>query len=183
MLSLRRHSGFTFIEVLLVATIFSILSLAIYSTFASGLRLWDRIQGEALSKRKIILNMEKLSADLRQSPVFSKIGFEGTSSTIAFPVLAGENIYRATYIFEEKALLRKLTSFKDILEKKEEAEVKKILPDLEDLKFSFGYLEQGKSEYTFKDTWNKEDGIPRIVKIELESKDADLVKQISLPAS
>ncbi|OGX19102.1 MAG: hypothetical protein A3K83_01905 [Omnitrophica WOR_2 bacterium RBG_13_44_8b] len=179
----ERHKGFTFIEVLLVATIFSVLSLAIYSTFASGLRLWDRIQGEALSQRKIILNMERLSSDLRQSPVFSKIGFEGTSSSISFPVLSGTGIYRSTYIFEEKALLRKLVGFQDILEKKEEADVKKILPDLEELKFSFGYLEQNKSEYSWKDTWDKKDGTPKIVKVELKTKDADLVKQINLPAS
>lgn len=179
----RRQNGFTFIEVLLVVTIFSILSLAIYSTFVSGLKLWDRIQGQALTQRKVLLSMEKLSSDLRQSPDFSKIGFQGSSNSITFPILSGKDIYRVTYALEEKTILRKLVSYKDIVEKKEEVQTKKFLPDTEDLKFSFGFQEEGKQEYSFKDAWNKEDGIPKILKIELKIKDVDLVREISLPVS
>lgn len=179
----NKGRGFTFIEVLLVVTIFSILSLAIYSTFASGLRLWDRIQGEALTQRKALLSMEKLSADLRQSPDFSKIGFQGTDKEITFPVLSGNDIHKVIYILENNTLLQKLENFKDIVEKREETKTRILLPDIEDLKFSFAFQEQGKLEYTWKDDWNKEEGIPKIVKIELKTKDVDLVKQIILPVS
>jgi prepilin-type N-terminal cleavage/methylation domain-containing protein len=177
--------AFTFIELLVVVTLYSILSLAVYATFASGMRLWRRIQDTSLLQRKASLGLEKFSQEARQALDFSKIGFTGKSNEISFPFLSGEEILKITYFFDQNALLRKQESFKDILEKKEQATIKTLLSGLEDLKFSFAYQEVGKTEYSWKDVWDKdkEKGIPAIVKMELKTKDANFTKTVIIPAS
>lgn len=180
----KKQASFTFVELLVVVTIFSILSLAVYATFSSGMRMWARIQESTFAQRIAILRLEKISQDLRQSLDFSKIGFTATEAgEISFPILSTNNeISRVTYFLKDKVLFRKLERFKDILEEKAEAEEKKLLFEVEDLKFSFGYQKEGK--YVWKTTWDsKEEGLPITVKIELKVKDADFTKTVTIPVS
>jgi len=193
----KTKHAFTFVELLVVVSLFSILSLTVYATFASGMRMWSRIQDTSLIQRKVSLGLEKFSLELRQALDFSKIGFTGKSNEISFPFLADsviqdgpsngvvtvKEILRITYFLEQKTLFRKLDTFKDILEEKEQAKIKTLLSDIEDLKFSFAYREEGKDQYSWKDTWDKEEGIPVIVKMELKIKDAQITEAITIPAS
>lgn len=175
--------GFTFVELFVVVLLFSLLSLAVYTTFASGLKMWQRIQDTSLLQRRALLGLERFSMDARQTLDFSKIGFTGKSNETSFPILWDEQILKITYSLGQKALLRKQETFKDILEEKEKALIKGLISDVEDLKFSFAYQEEGKLEYSWKDTWDKEDGLPIIVKMELKTKDAQFIKAITIPAS
>lgn len=159
--------------------LFSLLSLAVYTTFASGLRMWQRIQDTSLTQRKALLGLERFSLEMRQALDFSKIGFTGKSNEVSFPVLWDEQILKITYSLGQEALLRKHETFKDILEEKEQSATKGLISDVEDLKFSFAYQEEGKLEYSWKDTWDKEDGLPVIVKMELKTKDAQFLKAIT----
>jgi prepilin-type N-terminal cleavage/methylation domain-containing protein len=176
--------GFTFVELLIVVAIFSLLSLAVYTTFSSGIRLWRRIQDTNILQRRVFLGLERISQDLRQALDFSKIGFSGKINEVSFPFLSAENeILRVTYFLEEKTLYRKQESFKDIIEEKENPKIKSMVSDIDDLKFSFAYQEEDKKEYTWKDTWDKEEGIPKIIKMELKAKDANFTKTVTIPTS
>ena len=178
-----KKRAFTFVELLLVVTLFAILSLAVYATFASGMRLWRRIQDTSLAQRKVSLGLEKFSLELRQALDFPKIDFSGKNNEVSFPLLWEEDIFRITYFLEQKSLFRKEENFKDILEENEESKIKSIVSDIEDLKFSFAYQEEGKKEYFWKDTRNKEEeSLPTMVKIELKTKDANFTKTVTIPA-
>ena len=175
--------AFTLVEMLVVVTLLSILSLTVYATFASGMRLWQRIQDSGLSSNKTVLGLEKFTSQMRQALDFPKIGCAGKSNAVAFGFLSDTEILKITYFLEEKSLFRKEESFKDILAEKEQAKARKLISDIEDLKFSFAYPEEGKDQYSWKDTWNKEEGMPAIVKIELKTKDANFVKTVIIPTS
>ena len=173
--------AFTFVELFLVVILFSLLSLAIYTTFVSGIKMWQRIQDTSLLERKVLLGLERFSTEARQTLDFSKIGFTGKSNEVSFPFLSDEEISRITYFLEQKTLLRKQESFKDILEGKEQAKAKSFIPQVEDLKFIFAYQKEGDLEYSWKDNWDQKDGSPLMVKVELKTQDAQFIKTITIP--
>jgi prepilin-type N-terminal cleavage/methylation domain-containing protein len=180
-----KKRSFTFLELIIVVTIFSILSLAVYGTFNSGLRLWQRIQDKSLLQRKVLLGMERISKDLHQALNFSKIGFSAKTTEIVFAVLDGDEILKVTYFLEAQDLYYREENFRDVIaEKKNNAKLKRLLSGIENLKFSFAYEEAGKEQYSWKDTWEKTEGSPPLViKIELKVKDVNFVKTIPLPIS
>lgn len=164
--------GLTFVELFVVVALFSLLSLAAYAVFASGLRMYKRVNEITLQKRKAILGLERFSQEMRQVLNFTEIGLTGKSREITFAVLVNDEINKVTYIFEEGALIRKQENFKDILEEKEQVKSKAVIPDVGDLKLNFAYKEAGKEKFSWKDTWNQqEEGMPLAVKLELKTKD------------
>jgi len=175
--------GYTFVELFVVVILSSLLSLAVYTTFVSGLKMWQRIQNISLPQRKILLELEKFSQEIRHILNFTKIGLTGKINEITLPVLSDQEILKVSYLWEEKTFFRKQESFKDILEEKEQVKKKKLISGIEDLKFSFAYPEGEKKEYFWKDTWDKEDGLPVIIKMELKTKDASFLKAITIPVS
>jgi len=179
--------SFTFVELLIVVTIFSLLSLAVYTTFSSGMLIWRRIQYTGILQRRAFLGLERISQDLRQALNFSKIGFSGKINEVSFPFLSAENeILRVSYFLEAETVYRKQENFKDIIEEKDNPKIRSMLSGIDDLKFSFAYQEDGKKEYTWKDTWGKEEdipGIPKAIKMELKTKDANFTKTVTIPTS
>ena len=176
--------SFTFIELLLVVAVFSLLSLAVYSTFNSGLGLWHKIQDTDMHQRKTLLRLEKISLDLHQALNFSKIGFTGQKNEVSFPLLSGDKILKISYYYEGNSLYFKGENFSDIIEnRKNDIKPKELLSGIEDLTFSFAYQEPDKNEYSWKDNWKKTEGIPLVVKIELKLKNAIFTKTIPIPVS
>lgn len=174
--------GFTFVETLIVVTIFSVLSLAVYATFTSGMRLWKRVDEISLTQRRALLRLEKISQDLRQALNFSQIGFSGKSSELFFPLLSNDNqILKVTYFIEEDSLWRRQQTYRDILEEKEPPAARSLLSAVVELKFSFIFKEQDKADYSVKDTWAKEEGAPAAIKIELTVKKETFTKTINIP--
>jgi len=183
-------SAFTFVELLIVVTIFSLLSLALYATFASGMRVWGRVQDATFSRKRVILRMEKISQDLRQALNFPKVGFSAEDHRITFPVLSSnDEILKVTYYFEDGALFQKHERFKEPKlqedEEEEGVEVKprKLLSGVKELKFEFAYQGISIDKYEWRDAWNKSYGLPIAVKMEIKAKDADLTKTVVIPVS
>lgn len=171
----------------MVVGLFSILSLGIFATFASGMRLWSRIQEATYSKRKALLFLERVSLELRQALVLRRIGFSGKAQEVSFPILSSEGeIIKVTYSFIEDSLFRTQEGLQGILEESGEDEslkIKNMFSDIEELNFSFAYKEEGKEKYSWKNTWSSEEGIPKFVKIELKTKDGEFFKTVKIPVS
>lgn len=178
----KKRSAFTFVELLIVVTIFSILSLAVYATFTSGMRLWKRIDDLSLIQRKALLRLEKISQDLRQALDFPKIGISGKSNELSFPLLSYDNqLIKVSYFLEDDSLWRGQQTYQDILEEKEPPAARSLLSGVEELKFSFIFKEEDKTDYSVKDTWAKEEGAPAAIKIELTIKEETFTKTINIP--
>lgn len=106
--SSRRLAGFTLIEFLLGISIFSILALSLYMTFANGLKVSRRAQASLDLYREIRWSLEAISLDLENMIAFSYLG-EGTKPQLAFQgdaqslslVLATEDELRVVRYYQQ----------------------------------------------------------------------------------
>lgn len=82
--------SFTLIEVLLVSTLIAVLGLAVFQSFANGLKLWSRAQ-RLNREADVAIFLDKMGVDLRSSVSITGIGFKGTSEKVSFPAIVLTN--------------------------------------------------------------------------------------------
>ena len=75
--------AFTLVEVLLVASLMAMVGVAIFQSFANGLKLWSR--AERLNREaQVAIFFEKMAEDLRSAATISSISFKGMGSQVSF---------------------------------------------------------------------------------------------------
>lgn len=168
------ESGFTLIELLIVLAIFSIVSIAVYATLSSGLRVWRRAQEVSIPERKDLLRIEKLSRELRQTFDFKDIDFYGHKDRLQLPAIVDADIVRVTYSFDadKKILFRSVDKLADILaaeEKNETLESKPLpyLSNVDKLSFSYFHFDLQKNGYFWKEDWVEQRNLPLAVKLDI----------------
>jgi len=178
-----KRNGFTFIEVVISITIFTIIIVAVYSVFYMGLRTWRKGQEEK-SLQKVRLAFLKIEKELKKTFFFSKVPFKGTREGMIFPLSLPEEdiekIYVVTYSIDKdkdtdfKQLIRKEKIFTEDFHSVEEKE-KSLLPLMKDIKFEYAYLVQNPIKtLEWQNMWDGEekDNIPSGVRISLEREDS-----------
>lgn len=182
-----KNSGFTLIETMVVATIFSFVAAAIAMSFISGIKLWNRARNSDFAKYQFLLDLENVSKELRQAINEPAIKFEGTVGEVAFPLLARGKVAKVVYKFEPsaKTLIRKEMDMEDVLEKKEEGGwTEKRLLGWED--FSLSYFNGKAAEapgYEWIDEWEKDKGIFTAIKIKAKFNNEEFTKVVFISAS
>lgn len=182
-----KHRGFTLVELLITVAIFSIVSVAVYATFNSGMSVWRRAKDTNAQQRKFILRIEKLSRELRQSFNFNDIAFSAGKNKIQFPSVIDSDICRIIYSYDEnkKILFRSLDKLADILaqEKKElEPKFSAYLVDVEGLSFSYLSFDLSKKAYIWNEEW-QQNNLPVAVKLSLTVKQKTYVTTIVIPTA
>lgn len=177
--------GFTLIEGLVVATIFSFIAVSIAASFISGMKLWNYAQQTGFSQNNLLLGLEAISSQLRQGIDIGEIGFEGDASEVSFPALIGKSIFRATYKFDlqNKTLLQRLTSFEDILASQDDKFSEKNILSADELSLNYLYFDSDKKEYIWKEAWDKDEGMFCGVKFSGKLKDEEFTRTILIPAA
>ncbi|MFH0986380.1 MAG: prepilin-type N-terminal cleavage/methylation domain-containing protein [Candidatus Omnitrophota bacterium] len=79
--------GFTLIEMMLVAVLIGIVGLAIVATFAGGLKLFHRVESYTAAKADVLLSLERMERDLRNTFSLKGIDFIGESHRVTFPAI------------------------------------------------------------------------------------------------
>lgn len=199
----KSRPGFTLIETMVVATIFSFIALGIATSFISGMKIWARAQNIDFSKYNNILTLEIISRELRQGIKYPSIGFEVKVDEFSFPSLIGDSIVKITYKFdpEKKILLRRQVGLESIikdLEKEIDKELEKkqekiVLSSLEEffLSYFYSYLdkEKGCVVYIWKevkgteDEWAEAQGIFTAIRLKGKIKGEEFSKTIFIPIS
>jgi prepilin-type N-terminal cleavage/methylation domain-containing protein len=183
------QDGFTLIELLICISIVSLVSVAVYSVFANGIKAWRRGNINRNFARHLRLSTEKMARDLRNSFKFSNIFFEGTEDSMMFPALIlvrsisdedkgeGELHYeigRVAYFYnkEEEALCKEEKSYQQVYEDEKINTGTVIIPNLRKLELSYCYLDNATGAYKWKEDWKKEeqDSIPQAIQMELTFK-------------
>lgn len=82
----RFNQGMTLIEILLVVTLVSMISIALYNGLTTGIRVWERSR-VSVKEQDILIFFDKLTRDLHNSYFFSTINFQGTEFGLAFPTM------------------------------------------------------------------------------------------------
>jgi len=170
---LKLIRGFTLVELIISGVIIFLVSLTVYSVFASGINVWRKANQAKSNGFGLRLVTEKLGMELRNAFRFSAIAFEGTEDAIAFAALVDNGVSRISYFLnEEDVFCRRLQNYPEVFKKGESGKYDLLLSGVTKLKFSYCYLDNASGEYKWKDKWVKEeqDTIPRAVKIELTFK-------------
>ena len=82
----NRGHGFTLTEVLLVSSMFAVISLAVFNAFSNGFKLWARGQ-HVLVEGNTAIFLDRIAEDLRQTVLISGIPFKGSSAEMSFPAI------------------------------------------------------------------------------------------------
>ena len=165
--------GFTFIELLTAVTLFSIISVGLYSAFRNGVRLWDRSTVEMEENQNTRVLSGTLSSDLRNAVAFSPdLPFQGTLKKIVFMTLASRRparglqefeLVRVTYLIEtaKKRLYRSISTQAEGFAPSG-AQNEEFVMTAPEAGFRYAYSTEGSHEILWRDQWKSEDGaLPR----------------------
>lgn len=167
-------SGFTFVELLVAVTIFSLIATGIYAALHAGIKLWRRgdvLTAENQAARTVF---HFVSSDLRNAVnYFPEVPFEGGSSQLSFMALLSVSdagaavpfrLMRVVYRFDASGTLERglLTEREGFLEKNAVSE--EVGAKLE----GFGLEYSGKPSaagFTWRKEWKNESELPFAVKV------------------
>lgn len=184
--------GFTLLELLLVVCMLSVISLAIYSTFNNGVKIWQRLN-KPLAEEDVGIFFDKFSRDIRNVFWFSGIDFSGSGKSLEFPTLVHSvrlqkrTVGQIGYFFDSASGSLKRTE-KDLthITEDEKGLVMDVLSEVRDIKFSYYFYNKEKNLYEWSEEWTEKD-LPVAVRVKIRVEDdgerKELAKTISIPAS
>jgi len=82
----KRLCAMTLMEVLIVVSLVSAVCLAIYSSLANGIKVWERSQ-KLIIEEDIAIFFEKINRDLQNVYQYSLIDFKGNNRNFSFPTM------------------------------------------------------------------------------------------------
>ena len=166
--------GFTLLELLIAVTIFSIVAVAIYSSFNVGIRAWRKAENSYKVRQEARHALNTIGRELRSAINSTAMSFEGSSNYVSFCRTMkisnpqggySEGIFKITYTFEaeDKAVYYILQTYGESA--KGETGTKSLLASgVLDFKLQYAYLDL--DMVVWKDEW-KELNIPLGVKVSL----------------
>lgn len=188
----KNKNGFTLIELLIVTALLAVISLAIYATFNSGVKIWQRVNKQ-IPEEDLDIFLEKFTLDLRNSFKFNGFNFLGEEKRFEFPTLVNspwmnkKTVGKVSYLYDSESSIikRNLLDFSQIYNG-EEGTTQELLKNVKSLKFRYYLYDKEKKEYLWQDEWLKED-LPLAVRIELEfgngTEIRKFTKTVNIPVS
>jgi len=190
--SRRKEQGFTLIELVVSLTIFSVISLSIYSSFAGGISVWRKAQEFSSVYQTARLLLDDIAMELKNAVKVSGTEFNGGPRRLSFITLRqgshGASARRDTQIakvtFEVLrdpsasgyALFRRQASN---LKVRGEAEL--IVGSLSSLDFQYTYINSVGELQPWAKVWKMSDELPLGVKITLKIGGTQFTKMVFIP--
>ena len=196
--SKKNRKAFTLIELLVALSIAGIISLAVMSVLGSGLLTYDRIQSYGNTQTDVLLALEEMEKNLRNTFYFSEIPFLGESQKIECVNVfdsadeAGalkKDVGKLVYYFDkstQQLLVKKYnyalaTSKEDV-----QADSTEVLAVIKSFKLTYYYFNTETEKYEWKDSWDdKEVALPKGIKIKLvfsdDQKDIEAERIVLIP--
>jgi prepilin-type N-terminal cleavage/methylation domain-containing protein len=181
-------NAFTLVELLIAVSIFSVVSIAIYSTFSSGVSVLRRLKNIDFVQQMILLKTERFSRELRELSGCRKQLFQGTKTKISFPGNVSYIPCRITYYFDSSSscFMRVVDKLSQIItpDGKVDAQFKSeplvFLSKIKEVKFSYLNLDLIKNQYNWTEEWPL-DYLPVAVKVMVASQTQEYVFTVFLP--
>jgi len=180
------NKGFTLVELFLTVSLFGIIMVTIFSTYAAGIKIWRTVKSvELIEDRKFILTMEKIRGEMfgrLRNIDEEELEFKGDDESVSFPYLEGAQIVEVTYYYDggKDALMRKEIKFSESLKDKMDKKITKLF-DARGVELSYLYAPsdsgetEGGIESSILGGWvdsfeEKDDGVPKAVKFDIKFK-------------
>ncbi len=167
----RSSGGFTLIELVLVAGIMAVIGLTMASTFAGGLKIFYRMENFANTRADVLISMEKLERDLRNTLSYAGIDFIGEAKRVTFPAITRttsskgaleESVGAVSYFRDDSKKIRTLSREEkkySVAAKNKEAGRGIVTPlsPIEDISFKYFSYDPDSETYAWVDVWDKTD--------------------------
>lgn len=202
--TLNAEKGFTLIEVMISASILGVISLAVLTTFGSGLHVYERVQSYGGRQADVLIGLEEMERDLRNAIPFSAVKFTGDAQSIEFPIIVdsvvqaeeggklvptvGKVSYSLKGGLKASVLMRGQSEYGQAYSKRSVGDgQERVLADISGLHFSYYYFDKETEESGWKDDWStEEENIPVAVKVEVvyegRGQEIQLARTVMIPA-
>jgi len=168
----KNKLGFNLVELLMVTSMLGIVSLAIFSTFNNGMKIWQKIN-KSLVEEDLGFFFDRLAQDLNNSFKSAMIPFTGNSDSLGVPtqVYSGDlkttSMGLAAYFYDQQSgsVSRQPRDFSQLYSHHEGNAVV-LLKNIEFLKFEYYYYDAQRQEYLWTDEWSQS-SLPLAVRVEL----------------
>lgn len=148
------RKAFTLIELLITASIAALVAVAIFSVFAAGINVYNRVRSYSDIRTDILFSLEKIEKDLKNTPNISQIAFIGKADIVTFPKAIGSVSYyidnSTHYLVGEDRDYSAATA-----EEPPRGEVTPLVY-ADSIKFSYFYYDSKSAEYYWKEEWAEE---------------------------
>lgn len=190
----KSRSGFTFVELIVAITIFSVIAVSIYSTFMAGMRVWSRANPVIEANQGMRVFFDTFSRDAKNAFRFETgddaVNFDGGQKSASFWSIidvSGEGvpfhreIARVEYRMDDasKAIMRNISTRDGGFVFTKESSVT-LLKDVDPMQFSIKYCykkDGGEDEIEWKDSWDDGKNIPIGLRVQV----GDFRKTIFIP--
>lgn len=184
------------IEILLVVSLMSVISVALFHTLTNGLKIWERSRQFSIEE-DIDIFFDKISRELQNTFPFTQMGFEGKETSLRFaasvrsladaklglePGAMVERIGSVEYYFDpwKKTVYKRQANYSQAIEHKAGQETP-LLHHVKALKFLYYFSDaDGNIDHT-----KSISSIPVAVQIEIEPENDDAegnaVKLVNIP--
>jgi hypothetical protein len=188
----NRKPGVTFVELLIVVSMLSMLSLAIYATCNNGIKIWQKIN-QGIPEEKLNIFFDKFNSDLRNCFKFSNIAFLGQDGKIEFAALVYNpreqvtTVGKVRYSYDQTSgiVTREQIGYSQIFNA-EGGTHRQLLKNVTSLKFHYYFYDAQKKEYLWQDAWEG-DTMPLAARVELEvaydNRIGTFTRTVTIPAS
>lgn len=183
------QAGFSLVELLIAVSIFSVVIIAIYSTFSGGMSVFRKVINVDLSQQKVLLKIERFAREIRQEQPCRKPLFFGSKTRVSFAGFSDLIPSRITYYYDSQTntLLRvsetlpEITASGGSIELEVEAGPGSIfLKGVKEAKFTYLFLDLKMNDYVWLEEWPY-DYLPVAVKLMIRDERQEYVKTVFLP--
>ncbi len=175
--------SFTLVELLIVTVIIAIISLAVFSTFSSGLKIYNRMNSEFTLEDAVIF-CDRMGQDLRNSLDFAGINFTGKDNEFGFASvfysarMSKRTVGRVKYIFDSSAeKIERHAEDYSFIYNQEEPAGRQALAKIKSCVFAYYFFDSKEKEFIWLSEWKKE-GLPLAVRMEFEIEERPELKFI-----
>jgi prepilin-type N-terminal cleavage/methylation domain-containing protein len=172
----RGRNGFTMIEVLIVVGLFSLIAASLFQSFSMGLKVWKTASRPDFSYRKAVLNLERISQEIRHARPYPGAMLTGTQEEIAFTSVMHQKVYNLTYVFKSEGLWRRA----DVVGAgvAEEGALREVVPRVRQVTFSYFGFDALAGGFVFFDEWDGAlKGLPKAVRVAIDLEDETRVER------
>jgi len=196
--------GFTLIELILVTAILAVIGMAVFGTFANGIKIWRTVTQESINE-DINIFFEKISLDLRNSFKLTEIRFRGGKNKVSFPVKIKtrdddgikDSIGEVTYSYDrrKKTINKRQATYSEVYRKKP-GKRRILKEEISSLNFKYFVYDPDRKRYSWVTSWQEEDltlgrqveeNLPLIVRIEVgipkTQGEQKFVKNVAIPSA
>lgn len=177
------------VEVLIALSIFAVVSIAIFSTFSSGLGVLRKVKDMDLAQQTFILKIERFSREVRQTTKLRKLLLSGTNERLDFGQVLDDMPCRVTYYLDKsnRCLMRNADKIADIFKDARIAPELKtkgavFLTKVSEAKFSYLSYDLKKKDYIWSEKW-EEEALPLAVKLNLTTDKQNYAQTVFLPTA